>query len=435
MGIINIAAGLMLALLSSAFGQQTSGPATRRSLSPAAMESTQAAEDVAGAEALLQQQQYAAAAEKLQAIVSRNGSNPQAWFDLGFAQSHLNKPQDAAAAYKKAVELAPKWFEANMNLGIALAKSGDAAGAVPVLKHAVELKPSSGGDQSLGRAWLSLAQVEAQTSPADAIAAYDQAAKLLPKDSDVLVSAGDLQEKTGDLADAEQRFQRAAELGNAQGMSRLINVLGKQKRYDDAAAWLQKYVAQNPQDANARVQLARLLASQNKMADALAVLQPVSGAGADPAVSRELAELYLENKQYVQAAPLYQQALSGNPNDPELHFGLGLAQMHQLKYAEAEQQFLHAVKLKPDYAEAYDNLAYAARENKDYVLAIKALDARSKFLPEDAKTYFIRATSYDSLRMVKEAMANYKKFLEVAGGKYPDQEFQARHRLKALQPD
>jgi Flp pilus assembly protein TadD len=435
MGITNIASGLVLALLSSAFGQQSSGPATRRTLSPAAVESTQAAEDLASAETLLQQQQYAAAAKKLQTIVSRNSSNPQAWFDLGFAQSHLNKPPDAAVAYKKAVELAPKWFEANLNLGIALAKSGDAAGAVPVLKHTVELKPSSGGDQSLGGAWLSLAEVEEQTAPADSIAAYDRAAALMPKDSEIYVSAGNVLEKTGDLAGAEQRFQRAAEMGNAQGISRLINVLGKQKRYDDAAAWLQKYVAQNPQDAKARVQLARLLASQNKTADAIAVLQPVNGATADPAVSRELAELYLQNKQYPQAAPLYQQALAGNPNDSELHFGLGLAQMHQLKYAEAEQQFLQAIKLKPDYAGAYDNLAYAARENKDYVLAIKALDARSKFLPEDAKTYFIRATSYDSLRMVKEAMANYKKFLEVAGGKYPDQEFQARHRLKALQPD
>ncbi|HET9365219.1 MAG TPA: tetratricopeptide repeat protein [Candidatus Angelobacter sp.] len=430
MGITSSIGALWLALLCTVAGQQ---PTAR--VSSDQTQRSSAAQELAEAEGLLQQQQYAAAAEKLQAVVARSASNPQAWFDLGFAQSHLNKSQDAAAAYKKAVELAPKWFEANLNLGIALAKSGDAADAVPVLKHTLELKPSSGGDQALGRAWLSLAQVEEQTSPADAIAAYDRAAALLPKDSDVLVSAGMVLEKTGDLAGAEQRFQRAAEMGNAQGMSRLINVLGKQKRYADAAAWLQKYVAQNPQDGNARVQLARLLASQNKMADAIAVLQPVSGAGADPAVSRELAELYLENKQYVQAAPLYQQALSGNPNDPELHFGLGLAQMHQLKYAEAEQQFLQAVKLKPDYAEAYDNLAYAARENKDYVLAIKALDARSKFLPEDAKTYFIRATSYDSLRMVKEAMANYKKFLEVAGGKYPDQEFQARHRLKALQPD
>jgi hypothetical protein len=37
--------------------------------------------------------------------------------------------------------------------------------------------------------------------------------------------------------------------------------------------------------------------------------------------------------------------------------------------------------------------------------------------------------------MYKPAAANYKLFLEVAGGKFPDQEFQARHRLKAILPD
>jgi tetratricopeptide (TPR) repeat protein len=257
----------------------------------------------------------------------------------------------------------------------------------------------------------------------------------LPNDSDIYVNSGNLLEKAGNLAGAEQRFQRAAEMGNREGMSRLINVLIQQKRYADATAWLQKYVSQNPQDASARVDLARLLASNGKISDAIAVLQPVTGAAGNQNASRELAQLYLESKQYALAAPLYQQLLAANPNDAQLHAGLGVSLLYQLKYADAEQQLLQAVKLKPDYAEAYDSLADAARENKHYALAIKALDARGRFLPENAKTYFNRASSYDHLRVVQEAIANYKKFLEVAGGKYPDQEFQARHRLKALQPE
>ena len=402
--------------------------------SPAEQQS-QASDPLPGAEALLQKQQYAEAAEKLQVIVGRHADNPQAWFDLGYAQSHLDKPQDAAASYRKAVDLAPKWFEANLNLGIALAKAGDTAAAVPVLKKAVELKPSTGGQQALGRAWLALAQAQEDTAPKEAIAAYDKAATMLPNDSDLDVKVGNLLEKAGDLAGAEQRFRHAAEMGNASGISRLISVLGKQKRYDEAAVWLQKYVTQNPQDSHARVELARLLASQDKPQDAIAVLQPVSGASADPAITRELADLYRETRQFSLAAPLYQQLLTRNPNDPDLHFGLGISLLYQLKYAEAEQELMQTVKLKPDYAEAYDRLADAARENKHYGLALQALDARAKFLPENPKTYFIRATSYDNLRMTKQAMTYYKKFLEVAGGKYPDQEFEARHRLKALQPD
>jgi hypothetical protein len=47
----------------------------------------------------------------------------------------------------------------------------------------------------------------------------------------------------------------------------------------------------------------------------------------------------------------------------------------------------------------------------------------------------LRATAFDNLHAFKQAAENYRKFLAIAGGKFPDQEFQARHRLKAIVPD
>jgi len=93
-----------------------------------------------------------------------------------------------------------------------------------------------------------------------------------------------------------------------------------------------------------------------------------------------------------------------------------------------------AVKLKPDFGAAYGDLAAAAVENKNYDLAIKAADARAKFLPEIPVSYFLRASAYDHLRNYKMAAQNYHRFLEVANGEYPDQEWQARHRLIAIEP-
>jgi tetratricopeptide (TPR) repeat protein len=93
-----------------------------------------------------------------------------------------------------------------------------------------------------------------------------------------------------------------------------------------------------------------------------------------------------------------------------------------------------AVKLKPDFGAAYGDLAVAADGNKDYELAIRATDARAKFLPEIPVSYFLRATAYDHLKDYKQASENYHKFLDVANGQYPDQEWQARHRLIAIEP-
>jgi tetratricopeptide (TPR) repeat protein len=109
--------------------------------------------------------------------------------------------------------------------------------------------------------------------------------------------------------------------------------------------------------------------------------------------------------------------------------------MHQLNYPEAQAVLLKAVQINPNLVQAYSDLAYAADQNKNYQLTIRALDARAKIQPETPGTLFLRATAYDNLRLYKPAAENYKLFLKAANGKYPDQEFQARHRLKAILPD
>ena len=43
-------------------------------------------------------------------------------------------------------------------------------------------------------------------------------------------------------------------------------------------------------------------------------------------------------------------------------------------------------------------------------------------------------TAYDHLRDPKQAARYYHQFLDVADGKYPDQEWQAKHRLIAIEP-
>jgi len=78
--------------------------------------------------------------------------------------------------------------------------------------------------------------------------------------------------------------------------------------------------------------------------------------------------------------------------------------------------------------------AIAASENHHYELALKALDVRAKSVPENPGTYFLRATCYDHLKAFKQASENYRKFLEVAAGKFPNEEWQARHRLIAIEP-
>ena len=397
--------------------------------------STRTAASLDDAEKLMQTQRFAEAEKKLQILAAEQAKNPQFWFDLGFAQSHQKKTAEAISSYRKAVRLAPTWFEANLNLGLALAQSGDSAGAVPVLHHAVELKPVNGGKQALSKAWEALADVLAQSDPRGAAGAYDKAADMNPETTDSSLKAGRMLQKAGDLAAAEQHFRSAAIKENPEAMVLLINLLNLQKRYSEAKDWLERYIAKEPHDNQARVQLAKLFSAEGKYQDAIAVLEPGEKSSSSPELKRQLADLYLASKKYQQAEPMFRDLVQKNGSDAELHFGLGIALLYQLKYADAESELIQGLKLKSNSPEAYEHLADAASANNHYPLAIQALDARSKYLPETPRTIFIRAICYDHLRMTKRAIANYKQFLTVAGGKFPDQEFQARHRLKALEPE
>jgi tetratricopeptide (TPR) repeat protein len=433
MGIIKVIATALLATLALPALAQTRP--SHKSHPQATTPDDRGADALKDVESLLQKQQYSQAEEKLQTLVVQQSENPQAWFDLGFAQSHQSKTAEAVVSYKKAAQLDPKWFEAQQNLGLVLAKSGDLSAAASALKIAVTLKPTVGGQPALAAAWLSLAQVTEESQPQGALAAYQKVVELDPTNSEAQLGAARMAERSGNTAAAEQQYLKLAATGNNDSIERLIGLYLKQKRFADAETWLRKYMAANPQSTPAQLQLGKMLAAEGKTQEAIATLEPAYKAAPDPKIARDLASLYLETKQYPAAADLLRPLIQQNPADAQLHLDYGTALMHQLKYPEAQAILLKAVQLKPNLVEAYFDLGYAAEQNKNYELTIRVLDALAKLQPETPATYFLRATAYDNLRMYKPAAANYKLFLGVAGGKFPDQEFQARHRLKAILPD
>jgi tetratricopeptide (TPR) repeat protein len=211
-----------------------------------------------------------------------------------------------------------------------------------------------------------------------------------------------------------------------------VNIAVASKRYDTAEADTRQYLALAPSDSQANLLLGRLLAAQGKDDEALAELNR-AGSANDPVVLREKADLLVSLKREADAVPLYKALVDQNGNDAQLRYDYGIALMHQRQWTPAEEQLLAAVKLNPGLARAYGDLAVVASDNQQYGLTLKALDVRAKLLGENPGTYFLRATALDHLRRYPEATQNYRQFLTVANGKYPDEEWKARHRLIAIQ--
>jgi len=392
--------------------------------------------DLTQAESAIDKHDYASAEPLLKKVIAADPENFQAWFDLGFVYNGLGNIQESIAAYRNSVAAKPDVFESNLHLGLMLAKTGQ-PDAAQFLRAATTLKPTANVDEGHARAWLSLAHVVENTKPEEAIEAYKQAATLEPKDPEPPLAAGLLLEKENHFADAEQEYKQALAIdpGSSDAMTGIANIYMHGQRFAEADPILRKLITMHPEDVPARIQLARILVIIGKNDDAIAELQAALKVDSGNSnVQRDLADLYASTKKYDLAETQYRSLLGANPSDAELHHGLGAVFLRERKFPEAQQELLTAVKLKPDFGAAYGDLAAAAVENKNYELAIKAADARAKFLPEIPVSYFLRASAYDHLRNYKMAAQNYHQFLEVANGEYPDQEWQARHRLIAIEP-
>jgi tetratricopeptide (TPR) repeat protein len=387
------------------------------------------------AESDIAKSDYSAAEPLLKRYLGTYPDSYAAWYDLGFVYHALGRTDESIAAYKKSVAAKPDVFESNFNLGLELAEAGNPE-AEQFLRSATKLTPSSGAGQGRKRAWMALGQVLGNKRPDDAIEAFHEASVLDPKDPEPhLLSASLLEQQKPE--DAEKEYQQAIELAPnmTDALIALSNLYMREKKFSDAQALLQKITVLRPKDAGARFQLARMLAIAGKNDEAAAEME--AGLKIDPndkKAQRDLADMYVNGQKYDQAARLYTSLLTFNPGDATLHFSLGRVLLKQKQFADAEREFMKATQLKPQWGEAYGELAVAANENKDYPLAIKATDLRAQYLPENAMSYFLRATAYDHLRDAKDAARYYHQFLGLAGGQYPDQEWQAQHRLIALEP-
>ena len=421
---------------SSPSGSSSSKPRHKSSHHTTVAEEEGPPPELAKAEEFIQKQDLAQAEPLLRKVVESDAANYVGWFDLGFVENGLGHTEESIAAYRKSVDAKPDVFESNLNLGLQLAKSGQ-PDAEKYLRAATQLKPTSHVAEGKARAWLSLARVVEAKKPEEALAAYREAAALEPKNAEAHLGAGLLLEKDGKFADAEHEYKAAQALDPASmdAVIGLANIYMRGRRFPEAEAELRKVSAAHPEQSAAHIQLGRVLAAEGKNDEAISELE--AGAKLDPAdlsLDRELADLYATAGKNEPAAATYRKLIATHPNDADLHERLGQCLLRDKKFGDAQHEFLTAVKLKPDLGTAYGDLAFAANENKDYALTLKALDARAKFLPEISITYFLRATAYDHLKDVKQAAANYHLFLQVADGKYPEQEWQAKHRLIALEP-
>lgn len=395
---------------------------------------------VLAAEAAIAGSDWKTAEAKLNLWLAAHPVDARALFDAGYVADAENRLDDAAGLYRRAVAANPKSLEAHLSLGLLLARQGKTEEARPELTAATTLEPGEAGPALKARAWRALAQIdrpEPGTAGDTTAASNDllEALKLSPETPADTLLAASLAEQAGQYDRAEAAYRRVLEKDakSEAAQAGLAHVLIRKKQYAEAETVLRAALEKLPDDAALTAQLATVLAAQDK-AEALPLLQKLHAAHpGDVAITRMLAEVMTEAGDAAGSDQLYVKLLAASPVDPELLEAHGENLVREGKFAEAVAVFDKATQIDPTDGTGWSGLAFAASRTNQPSVALHALTERSKYLAENASTYFLWATSYDALREKAQAMTYYHHFLDSAGGKFPNQEWQARQRLQLLE--
>lgn len=424
----------VLLLASVAAGGQSTAQ-TPEKPSPDATAAQPVSEDVAQAEAAIVKADWKAAEARLDPWLAAHPGDARALFDAGYVADAQNRLEAAAGFYRRAVEANPQSFEAHVELGLLLARQNKFSDARTELTAATELDHGEAGAVAKARAWRALAEIDRADDPSKASEELLEALKLSPETSNDTLLAAELAAQAGQLDAAEQTYRRmlAKDPKSAAANAGLAHLLITRKQYPEAETLLRSALENAPEDTTLIAQLATVLAAEDK-AEALPLLQKLHASHPDDAaMTRMLAEVLAEAGDSAGSDALYVKLLATAGDDPALlvAHGQNLVRLGQIQQAFAA--FDKATKIDPASAGGWSGLAFAASRVNQPEVTIHALTVRSKFVPENASTYFLWATAYDALHQKAQAAAYYHHFLDASAGKYANQEWQAKQRLLILE--
>jgi len=374
----------------------------------------------------LDAQKYDAAVELFTKAVAEDPKDYGPRFNLALAYSLMGKDADSIPHYKAVLELKPGLYEAELNLGISLLRSKDAAGAAVQLKAAVEQKPAE------FRPVYYLGEALRETGAlADAEAAYTIAVKLKPDSADAEWGLAQSLMHDKKLVDSELHFRKAAAL-NPKYKSYLLELASLFEADHQTERAIALY-GEFPDDVAAREHMGALLMSSGDAAAAVAALEAAAAKSPTAGNRAALAQAYLMTKQDDKAVAVTSQLVAAEPQAYDVRMFAGRLLLNVKKLVPAAVQFSAAAQIKPDSIEAWKELSALLVINQDYAGGIAALDRLRALGVETSGQLFFRALAYDHLHQLKEALAAYNKFLETSQGKSPDEEFKARQRARIIQ--
>jgi Tfp pilus assembly protein PilF len=376
----------------------------------------------------LDEGKYEAAVQAFSKAIESDPKDYSAHFNLALAYSLLHKDVEGIAEYRKTLDLQPHLYEAELNGGILLMRQKDPVGALPLLEDAVSQKPRE------FRPRYYLAEAQLQTGALDkAEESYKAALELDPKSGASELGLAHALARQGKLAESAPHFQQAGQL-DPKLRDYMLELAGLYEDNHQPAEAIAIY-RQFPDDVAAQEHMGQLMLQTKQYSAAIPGLEAAYTKDPTEANRVALAAAYLFNSELEKALPLLEQAVAAEPGNYELRMMYAHALRDRKQYPAAARQFLAAAKLKPAEAKTWNELGSMLYMIGSYQQALAAFDQARDLGESTPGNWFLRAIILDKLKQFKPALEAYQRFLSMSQGKNPDQEFQARQRVRIIQTE
>jgi Flp pilus assembly protein TadD len=375
----------------------------------------------------IERREFAAAIPPLQRVIAEEPEFAYGHFQLAYVFTALKRWDDAKREYQRAAELDPKMAEAYLNLGVLLLGRERGAAVAP-LRRAVELLPA----QSRPRFLLGMALEEAGDW-AGAAEALKAAESLDPRDLETKIELATVLSREKRYADAEVKFREALGLqpDSPEARRGLAQALDAQHKPEAAQAY-RAYLELKPGDREVQARVARMLFEAKQYDAALAALGPEIAPGADVESLSLRADIQVAQGKLEDAIVTLRRAVAIAPQRLDLREGLGRVLLEKKDYAAAEKELQAVLHADANIVAAWKELSSAYYLDGNCPAALGVLNELAKREALNAGAWFVRATCYDKLKMVPEAIAAYQKFREIDHGQNANQDWQTEQRIKTL---
>jgi len=374
----------------------------------------------------LEEGKYEAAVAAFQKAIGADPKDYFAHFNLAMAYSLLHQDAEGVAEYRKTLELKPGLYEAELNGGILLLRQKNPAEALPLFEDAARQKPGE------FRPRYYLAESQLQTGDAaKAEESYRLALTLDAKSAGAQLGMAQALVQQGKLAEAEPYFRQAAQI-EPKYRDYLLELAALYEKGHQSAEAMAIY-REFPDNAAAQARLGQMLLESKQYADALPGLEASYQKDPNPSNRMALAAAYVLTHHPEKALPLLDQAVAAEPGNYDTRMMYARALRDRRQFPASAHQFYEAAKLRPSDAKTWTELGDMLYMTGDYPQSLAAFEQAAKLGENTPGNWFLRAIILDKLKQLKPAKEAYERFLSMSLGKNPDQEFQARQRVRIIQ--